>query len=274
MVRLHTPVAPGVYLYKGVPTGDVPATPVTNNLNIGGLTVLAKHQANIVSRFGTLVAYKEECNGAMFQDIVPVPSLSGTQTSTGSAHLEIHTEQAFSESRPDFLSLACLRGDPEAITYLLPLDVLLRHLTDQEIALLKEPLWMCGVDLSFRMSGVPDEQRGPMAILQRPTAARGQNPLQTVEEEFLLDTYGSWLTPMKLVFDQDLMTGVTPEANRLIQRIVDIYEAHKVSVVLEVGDVLVIDNRVTVHGRSKFSPRYDGRDRFVIRCFARNNVDQ
>ena len=264
MVRLHTPVAPGVYLYKGVPTGDVPATPVTNTLNIGGLTVLAQHQANIVSRFGTLVAYKEECNGALFQDIVPVPSLSGTQTSTGSAHLEIHTEQAFSESRPDFLSLACLRGDPEAITYLLPLDVLLRHLTDQEIALLKEPLWMCGVDLSFRMSGVPDEQRGPMAILQRPKAA----------STFLLDTYGSWLTPMKLVFDQDLMRGVTPDADRMIQRIIDIYEAHKVSVILEAGDVLVIDNRVTVHGRSKFSPRYDGCDRFVIRCFARNNIDQ
>ena len=93
--------------------------------------------------------------------------------------------------------------------------------------------------------------------------------LQTIAEEFLLDTYGSWLTPMKLVFDQDLMTGVTPEANRLIQRIVDIYEAHKLSVVLEAGDVLVIDNRVTVHGRSKFSPRYDGSDRFVVRCFAR-----
>ena len=73
----------------------------------------------------------------------------------------------------------------------------------------------------------------------------------------------------KLVFDRDLMMGITPRADKLIKKIADIYEQHKTGIVLETGDVLVIDNRKMVHGRSKFTPRYDGTDRFLIRCFAK-----
>jgi L-asparagine oxygenase len=76
----------------------------------------------------------------------------------------------------------------------------------------------------------------------------------------------------RLVFDQDLMEGLTPEAHGLIRRIVDIYEAHRTGHVLEPGDVLVIDNRTTVHGRSAFEPRFDGTDRFLVRCFSKYTV--
>ncbi|MGW2892252.1 TauD/TfdA family dioxygenase [Streptomyces griseoruber] len=34
------------------------------------------------------------------------------------------------------------------------------------------------------------------------------------------------------------------------------------------GDLVVIDNHVTVHGRTAFTPRYDGRDRWLQRTFA------
>jgi L-asparagine oxygenase len=36
---------------------------------------------------------------------------------------------------------------------------------------------------------------------------------------------------------------------------------------LEPGDLAVVDNRVTVHGRTAFRPRYDGRDRRPGRGF-------
>ena len=41
-----------------------------------------------------------------------------------------------------------------------------------------------------------------------------------------------------------------------------------VGTVLEPGDLLLIDNRKAVHGRTGFSPRYDGCDRWLRRCFA------
>jgi L-asparagine oxygenase len=230
-----------MFLYKNVPTGPIPATPSTNDLHVGSKTELARHQEQIIKRYGQLVKYVEECD-SFFQDIVPIKSSSTLQTSSGSeTPLEIHTEQAFSEDRPNFLCLACLRGDPKAVTFVLTLDKLLQHLTPEEIEYIKLKNWMCKIDLSFVKNGVKNIPRGPMAILQED----------------------------KLVFDQDLMIGLTPKADQIIQRIIDIYEEHKSGIVLESGDVLVIDNRKAVHGRSKFRPRYDGTDRFLIRCFAK-----
>ena len=233
-----------MFIHKCVPTGDViPQTPLLNTLHVGSRTELARRQSEIMKQYGTLVKYPEECD-SFFQDIVPVKSNSSLQTSSSSDKpLEIHTEQAFSEDRPTFISLACLRGDPDANTYLLSLETLLKHLTPDEIDCLKRKEWMCQVDVSFVRGGAKNTLRGPMAILQDGGT--------------------------RLVFDQDLMLGMSPRADKLIKRIVDIYEQHKTGIVLETGDVLVIDNRKMVHGRSKFTPRYDGTDRFLIRCFVR-----
>jgi L-asparagine oxygenase len=38
-------------------------------------------------------------------------------------------------------------------------------------------------------------------------------------------------------------------------------------VALEAGDLLVVDNAVSVHGRSPFPARYDGTDRWLQRTF-------
>jgi L-asparagine oxygenase len=43
--------------------------------------------------------------------------------------------------------------------------------------------------------------------------------------------------------------------------------AHHTSVALEAGDLLIVDNSVAVHGRSPFTPRFDGTDRWVQRAF-------
>jgi L-asparagine oxygenase len=37
-------------------------------------------------------------------------------------------------------------------------------------------------------------------------------------------------------------------------------------VILQSGDILVIDNRRAVHGRTPFNPRYDGTDRWLKRA--------
>ena len=104
---------------------------------------------------------------------VPNRALALTQTSLGSGvELELHTEQCFSRIRPDILSLACLRGHPGARTFSLPAHALLAHLTPAERAMLREPLWMTGVDGSFRLDGnhtfLEGDVRGPLAIISGP----------------------------------------------------------------------------------------------------------
>ena len=39
-------------------------------------------------------------------------------------------------------------------------------------------------------------------------------------------------------------------------------------------DQLEKDNNRAVHGRSSFSPKYDGNDRFLIRCFSTFDLEK
>jgi len=252
----------GFLLFKTFYIEDV-KTPTNNMQKVGEKTTLAKIQAVLISVLGQMIAYEAEGGGELFQDIVPEKSMANNQSSIGShTELEIHTEQAFSKLRPDFLSLACLRGDPEALTYVLPLQAILDNLSKEEIDLLKQPLWTTGVDLSFRLHGlefIEGDIRGPMPILSR--------GMKGLAEGLVFDKH-----PEGLVFDQDLMRGTNPRSEQMIHKIVDIYYKHRIAHNLQPGEILFIDNRLALHGRSPFFPKYDGNDRFLIRCFATLNL--
>jgi len=240
----------GFLLFDGFSIEDTThmKTPYNNNEKIGETTNLAKIQGILISTIGELVAYEAEGHGKLFQDIIPMKSMETKQMSLSSgAELEIHTEQAFSKLRPDILSLACIRGDPDAFTYILPVKSIIKNLSHQEIELLRKPLWTTCVDFSFKLCGqefIEGDVRGPMPIISGP------------EED------------PRLLFDQDLMTGITKEAHQMISRIVDIYYTHRIRHNLIPGQIIFIDNNRAVHGRSPFSPKYDGADRFLVRCFA------
>jgi len=240
----------GFLLIKGIPIQPetIPKTPEGNQHKLGETTTLAKIQAILVSSIGDMIAYEAECYGNLFQDVVPLRAMEKAQTSLGSnTELEIHTEQAFSKLKPDILSLACLRGDPNAYTHIFPVQTILNNLTSEEKALLREPLWYTGVDLSFKLNNnefIDGDLRGPMPIIRGPP----NDPT--------------------LIFDQDLMTGTTEESKEMIKKIINIYYQHKLRHNLKPGEIILVDNNRAVHGRSAFKPKYDGEDRFLIRCFA------
>jgi L-asparagine oxygenase len=242
----------GFFLIEGAPlmfdNEVLSSTPPSNIYRIGETTLLSRIQAIFIHAISEMISYEAEGHGYLFQDVVPTKSMAQEQTSLSSnIELEIHTEQAFSNVKPDILSLACLRGDSNALTHILPVGILLDQLTSEERSFLREPLWKIGVDLSFKMYGQDFKDgylRGPLPILSGPE----YDPT--------------------LIFDQDLMFGLTQEANNVIRRIVSIYHKHKLSHCLRAGQIIMVDNRRAVHGRSAFYPKYDGYDRFLIRCFA------
>lgn len=226
----------------------LPKTPDNNNNKIGESTLLAYIQSILVNVIGELISYEAEGYGRLFQDVVPVKKMENEQTSIGSnTELEIHTEQAFSNLRPDILSLACIRGDPLAQTYILPVMKILENVNDDEREMLRLPLWKTGVDLSFKLyqnEFIEGDIRGPFPIIS--------------EDD----------VDPKLLFDQDLMFGINENADILIKKIIDIYYKHRIQHNLQSGEIILIDNMRAVHGRSPFYPKYDGEDRFLIRCFA------
>ena len=256
----------GFLLIRRIPVGEIPSTPENNNCKIGEQTTLAKIQSIFVSIISSMIAYEAEGYGRLFQDVIPVKSMEKNQTSiSSSVELEIHTEQAFSKLRPDILSLACLRGNEKAYTYILPVQSIINNVTETELEMLKTPLWNTGVDLSFKLNGhefIEGDIRGPMSIIRGNKDPR----LENEDPRLIIDD------PL-LVFDQDLMTGITDESNEMIKKIVDIYYKHRLSHNLTPGEIIFIDNNRAVHGRSPFTPKYDGLDRFLVRCFGVYNYE-
>jgi L-asparagine oxygenase len=243
-------------------------TPPDNKQHIGETTVIANIQAFFNQLLGEMVAYEAEGDGCLFQDMVPNKSLSKTQTSLGSTvELEIHTEQAFSKWKPDFLSLACLRSDQEAQTYVLHKHDIMKNLSEEQRSLLFKPLWTIGIDMSFKMNKdiefIETDMRGPMPIIHKDGLDKDPIKAERLEKGY----YSCDQVNDKLVFDQDLMNGVTEEAEHLKKDIIQIYYDHRKSYVLQQGDILILDNRRVVHGRSSFRPKFDGKDRFILRSF-------
>ena len=70
-----------------------------------------------------------------------------------------------------------------------------------------------------------------------------------------------------MVFDADLMVGTDAVADDALRVLAEAVAEHHTSVVLEPGDLLVVDNSAAVHGRSPFTPRFDGTDRWLQRTF-------
>jgi len=239
-----------VLIFENIPMEDeLPKTPPDNRSHLGETTTLAKIQALCNQYVGEMVGYQAEGDGRLYQDMVPNKQQSEEQTSLGSkVELELHTEQAFSSYRPDYLHLACLKGNSEAKTYILHINQLLECLTDEEQHMLYCPLWMIGVDLSFVMNGCSSEKRGPIPILE-------------MHNDELVFT-----------FDQDLMEGITDEASALKEKIIRIYQEKRKSIILQPGQMLLFNNRKLVHGRSPFHPKFDGNDRFIIRSFVLKGI--
>jgi hypothetical protein len=70
-----------------------------------------------------------------------------------------------------------------------------------------------------------------------------------------------------LNYDGELTVGLDTEARAALTALADAIASTYTSVVLEAGDLLVIDNHRAVHGRSEFRARFDGTDRWLQRTF-------
>ena len=236
----------GILVVRGlIVDDDLLDTPLDNTGGFGAKTVFAKQMAVLAQLLGTMVAYEAEGNGHLIQDMVPNPKLATTQQSQGSkVELEAHTEQCFSDYKPDYVILGALRGDPEALTYAFSGRNIISHFTPEEIAKLRQPLWATMIDDSFR------------PYIPNPEAVRGPYPIISGPDD---DPY--------VLVDQDLMHGITAEAQQLLNKVVEVYIANRDAHNLQAGDLLMLDNLRAMHGRSMYAPRFDGKDRFIARGF-------
>lgn len=113
----------------------------------------------------------------------------------------------------------------------------------RHLPVLFEPVFRTGIDYSF-----------------------GNLAMQKANGPVLSVLYGNRRDPC-LRYDLDLMVGLNARARAALDAVRRAAQRACMAVGLEAGDLLVIDNRRAVHGRSAFTPRYDGRDRWLKRAY-------
>jgi L-asparagine oxygenase len=233
-------VPAGAVLVRGLDVGPTPATPAV--MTAPGAGRSEQVLLGAAATLGTAVGYAQEHGGRTVQNIYPLADSVGEQISTSSGvTLAFHTETAFHPHRSRFLLLLCRRGDPGAATTLCSWDAITPHLDEGVRATLGEPRFRIGVDRSFGSTGWTT---GPMPVVR--TAADG--------------------TP-EFTYDGELTEGLDAGARAALVEVAAVIAAVHAEVVLETGDLLMVDNRRAVHGRSTFRARFDGTDRWLQRTF-------
>jgi alpha-ketoglutarate-dependent taurine dioxygenase len=233
----------GAMLLRGLPVGSLPPTPPSPLAPADKDWVSEFTLLTVARRLGQPVGYLPEHGGDLVQNVVPTRGATDRQISTSSrVQLLFHTEAAFHPHRPRYLLLLCLRGDPAAATTLSSAHELMPQLPPQLVDVLFEPRFRTAVDESY-LDGRRNTMSAPMPVLS-----------------------GDPSRP-SMVFDADLMVGTDELANEALRALGQATTQCHTSIVLEAGDLLVVDNNTAVHGRSPFTPRFDGTDRWVQRTF-------
>lgn len=244
----HDPGAAGTLLVSGLPIDEsvLPDTPGVRDSVAREATVPAVVAVLIGMQLGELVAYRQEKRGALVQDVVPVRGLEQSQSNAGSVPLEFHIENAFHPHRPDYVGLVCLRNDHKkgagtlvaSIRRALPL----LDSTDREI--LRQPRFLTAAPPSFHSAA----GGAAHAVLQ------------------------GCLDDPDICVDFSATSPLDDEAKYALERLREALLEVSSSLALRSGEMAFVDNRIVLHGRSDFTPRYDGRDRWLHRVYV--HLDQ
>lgn len=196
--------------------------------------------------WGRPFGYWQEQGGSIVQNIFPIKLTENQQISTSSRKpLEMHTETAFHPWLPQYVFLLCLRGDARAGTTFVDLEELITHLTKDEIKILHEPIFNTSIDMSFLNNGQSDKTI-TMAILYN--------------------------NGTSIKYDRNLMRSNDNHGARVLEKLSQLVEKLKVTYYLRAGQLAVIENWRTIHGRTEFTPRYDGSDRWLKRVLVRRSM--
>lgn len=195
---------------------------------------------------GDPISYLQQKDGALFQNVYPTKKDECELSSDSSKTvLDFHTETAFHPIMPDFLLLYCLRPDHDrlAMTFTASISNMIPYLPLQYRSVLFEEKFQTGIDQSFGS----------------PSGLQGNGPIVPVLSGRRYRPY--------MRYDLDLMVGLTEVARQSLVEMKRAANLAKDFVYLSAGDLLIIDNRHAVHGRSIFTPKYDGLDRWLQRLY-------
>ncbi|MFD4693497.1 TauD/TfdA family dioxygenase [Streptomyces sp. NPDC058463] len=238
----------GTLVISGLPVDQaaLPPTPAVPGSVQRQVTIPAAVLTMVACGLGEPLAYLAEKSGALVQDVVPVPGQETFHGNAGSVPLSFHTENGFHPHPPDYVIFLCLRADHDQIAGMrvAGLRRALPHLTPASRQALFAPEFLTTPPPSFASeAGAGQADAKPRPVL----SGAAEDP--------------------DIRMAQLVTTPLTPRASTALAEFGRACEATARTLRLRPGDLVVLDNRVTVHGRTAFHPRYDGADRWLQRTY-------
>ncbi|KHD76813.1 TauD/TfdA family dioxygenase [Actinoplanes utahensis] len=225
-----------------VDADNLPPTPTRPESVEREATLPAATQALIALSLGEMIAYQKEKDGALVQNVVPVPGRERSQSNAGSADLEMHVENAFHPHRPDYVMLMCLRNDHEDRAAL-------------QTSSIRRAFPRIPAEVRDALRAERFETEAPPSF-----AAAGAGTLRHA-------VFSGAAEDPDLLVDFNATSALDERGRQAMNVLKEHLAAASRSAVLRPGDLAVLDNRIAAHGRSQFVPRYDGQDRWLHRSF-------
>ncbi|MEU7177575.1 MULTISPECIES: TauD/TfdA family dioxygenase [Streptomyces] len=251
---------PGVGYVRNLPVDpELPATPTDGGPACGKRSYVAEGVLlGLSGLLGEPVGFLTEKNGQLIHDVVPVPSGATSQTNQGSTvFLNFHNDIVhdaggrYDVSNPDFLVLNCLRADHEGVaaTHYADARDIARALDAHTLEVLRSPLFRLNAPGSYVRDVV-----GGSEVLSDPVGLIG-GPQDAPE----------------ISSSANGVRALTKEAEAALVRLQAACREAAHEVHLRPGEALLINNRKGLHARTRFTPRYDGSDRWLQRTYVRRN---
>ncbi len=248
------PCAPGALLIAGLPLDlRLPPTPTNGGRSVEKQSFVSEGcLTGIVQLLGTPFAYASEKNGEMIHNICPVRHREAVQSNESSAvQLSLHTENAYFNVRPDYLTLYCLRQDhaKQARTLLAGLKAAFAKMDPRDVVQLQQRVFLIPSPPSHHGAMGGEKWSEPRALFETPENTN-------------------------LIYHFPGMKALDPAAQQALDRFREkIHSEDLHAIALEPGNLLLVNNRKVGHGRSHFAARYDGVDRWLQRMYVRASID-
>lgn len=221
--------------FRDIPvTEHVPPTATRYSSEIPRKTFQSEGVIGAVSQaLGRLFNYRETGDFIM-HDIYPARGYEHSRSFVSSSRmLSFHSDgSAHPKLIPDYVLLYCVRSDRQAANLVVDLDNLLEHLPSEVVAILMRPLFRHLVSES------------PEHYTLQPILFRKAG-LVTIR------------------YDEDNTSGINDEA-RSAQRLLDELSRKIADRIPNfTNSLLVLNNQRCLHARTSFSPKFDGKDRWI-----------
>ena len=203
---------------------------------VGMASEVVGTEALLVLLAGTVampIGFSDWHGGDRVQNLYPIPEMSRKQCASNAVYLEMHTETAFRPRTPTHIVLLCLRNlDLNAETVLCDLRGVIDELPPEARELLSMKCFR------FRDR---DGRFGPAYAID-------------IEQD-----------GVRRLHFAEAINGSDDSSRAVLSELKARIADSSITLCLQPGDLLFIDNRHMIHGRLPLTPKYDGTDRWLQR---------